>query len=451
MFTSLHLENYKSFETLDLTIKQKQLPKKIVAIYGENGGGKSNIVSAFTQLRQSLTTRETQNRLTTLQAKISAEDDAQVKWQSMTSYIQYSQSMMSDLSEIFENTYRVGATAPMVMRYHFVVNHHSGWYELVFKLKHDRLYLAKETLYYLIKSANGVVFKIENDGTDKIQTHWSPSLFKGTMATTMREAILRFWGKHTFFSILDDVMRENNPQYSAETISANVIAVKMAFEGIAFKSDNLVGINQVAELIPGLAGGTLPNSDTTQKKLKATQTALNKYFVPLYSDIMQVFYQTKANGDNFTYQLCEKKRIGGETVEISFDLESHGTKQLLSLFPLFINAVLGKTVIIDEIDQGIHDLLVERVIDNLKEDITGQLIFTTHDTQIMKQLDPAALYVIQNDVAGHKKVVPLSKGGRTAIAANNNVQKMYLAGYFAGIPYADDVDFYDIVSELEED
>ncbi|WP_155832132.1 AAA family ATPase [Companilactobacillus nodensis] len=148
------------------------------------------------------------------------------------------------------------------------------------------------------------------------------------------------------------------------------------------------------------------------------------------------------------YELYEKKRISNKIVEIPFALESNGTKRLLDLFPLFLNAVNGNTVIIDEIDQGIHDLLIDRIIDNIKEDITGQLIFTTHDTQVMKQLDVSSLYVIQVDSEGNKRIVNISKASKGKIAANNNIQKLYLDGYFAGIPYSDDVDFYDILEGI---
>lgn len=177
-----------------------------------------------------------------------------------------------------------------------------------------------------------------------------------------------------------------------------------------------------------------------------------KYFIPLYSDIESMFYK-KNNTENgeINYELYEKKRISNKLITIPFDLESNGTQRLLSLFPLFLNAIAGRTVIIDEIDQGIHDLLIERLIDNVREDLEGQLIFTTHDTQIMQQLDASSLYVLQVDYAGNKRIVNISKASQKNIAANNNIQKLYLNGYFSGIPYADDVDFYDILEDLGED
>ena len=171
----------------------------------------------------------------------------------------------------------------------------------------------------------------------------------------------------------------------------------------------------------------------------------------MYSDIENIFYKkSSSKSDEIHYELYEKKRISNTLITVPFSLESNGTKKLLNLFPLFLNAISGQTVIIDEIDQGIHDLLVERIVDNVQEDLEGQLIFTTHDTQIMQQLDVSSLYVLQIDSLGNKRIVNLSKASQKSIAANNNIQKLYLNGYFSGVPYADDVDFYDILGSLAE-
>ena len=43
MFTSIHLENYKTFSNLTVNLAQKNGdPKNLVLLYGENGAGKSH-------------------------------------------------------------------------------------------------------------------------------------------------------------------------------------------------------------------------------------------------------------------------------------------------------------------------------------------------------------------------------------------------------------------------
>ena len=57
-FRSLEFTNYKSFDKVnfDLMLTKKKV-KNLAVIYGENGVGKSTVISAIKNLRQSLDTR----------------------------------------------------------------------------------------------------------------------------------------------------------------------------------------------------------------------------------------------------------------------------------------------------------------------------------------------------------------------------------------------------------
>jgi len=456
MFTALHLENYMSFEKVDLDLKKSQEPKKIAAIYGENGSGKSNIVSAFTNLRQSLETIKNQANLAKLQ-KTMAESADKNDTGKMTPKDIWMQLLRSGnvvntyLPDIFKNTGTIGHKEPVVLQYKFKIEDNDGYYKLVFNRDGNDLYLAEEELYYLIKRSSGILFKISAGVDGKINSQFSPSLFKkGAMPGLAEDSVNRLWGKNSFLAIFNGIIADNNLQYLIDNVSQNFLLVLERFNHLAFRADDGLGVNNFQLLLHNMQHGSVGKTNRNQNVIKITESSLNKYFVPLYSDIYQMFYKIQENDEaTITYELFEKKRIGGQVVDVPFRLESNGTRRLLNLLPLFLNAVHGETVIIDEIDQGIHDLLIDRLIDNLKDDIQGQLIFTTHDTQVMKELDPSAVYVIQSDVAGNKKVIRLSKNNKVNIAAHNNIQKMYLNGYFAGIPYSDDVDFEDILSDLE--
>lgn len=437
MFTSVEFENYMSLKKLELNIKQKNDFKNIVAIYGENGSGKSNVVSAFMNLRLSLDTLNAKKRLDEF----------------VSSDIRNIYSGRSRIDGVFENTYLFGATEPMSLKYNFKIDGHFGYYKLILKKDNNGLlYLASEELNYLIKKSSGIVFHITSDDKQNISVKISPQLFKNAnLSNSMNDLINRLWGKHTFLAIFRNFEVENNEKYIIENVLNNFLKVLSKFGNLSFKTDDASGTNTFTQILHNLISGTV-NNENTKDKIEKTSESLSKYFVPLYSDIMSLFYKTESLEDNKTkYELYEKKRISNEVVEIPFILESNGTKKLLDLFPLLLNAVDGNTVVIDEIDQGIHDLLIDRIIDNIKDDITGQLIFTTHDTQVMKQLDTSSLYVIQVDSSGNKRISNISRASKGNIASNNNIQKLYLEGYFAGIPYADDVDFYDIIENLEVD
>lgn len=55
--------------------------------------------------------------------------------------------------------------------------------------------------------------------------------------------------------------------------------------------------------------------------------------------------------------------------------------------PMIISLTRGKTVIIDEIDTEIHDLLMKAIIEGIMEIETGQLIATTHNTMLLQTVD----------------------------------------------------------------
>jgi len=452
MITALHLENYKSFKNLNLELKKGNNPKKIVAIYGENGSGKSNIVSAFQNLIASLQTVRKQAQITNIQAQaFENEKDSDSRPNLLLEILKHGRIDNAELLDVFENTYMLETNDPMVIKYDFNIDGHDGYYELIFKKNNEKPYLFSEKLYYLIKKASGVVFEVTNNGTEEPIRMWSPNLFRNKeIKNIVDDATLRLWGKHTFLSIFNNILEQTNKEYIKSNVSSNFLDVNRNFNMIAYKSDDSTSMNMFNLLLQDMIKGVVLNNESEINKIKTTEIALSKYFAPMYSDIFKIYYKTvEADKSTIRYELFEQKRIAGKLLEVPFRLESNGTMKLLKLFPLFLNAVHGETVVIDEIDQGIHDLLVDRLIDNIKDDIEGQLIFTTHDTQVMKELDVSSLYVIQIDDKGNKKVVNLSKNGGSNIAAHNNIQKKYLEGYFSGIPYLADVDFYDILNDLE--
>ena len=107
---------------------------------------------------------------------------------------------------------------------------------------------------------------------------------------------------------------------------------------------------------------------------------LNIFFEQAYADIKQVKYKKEQKENKISYELYFYKKIGGSIKEIPSRLESDGTKRILEQFDTLMGALVGETVIIDEIDNGVHDLLIKNIIVSMKDEITGQLIITTHNT-----------------------------------------------------------------------
>ena len=185
-------------------------------------------------------------------------------------------------------------------------------------------------------------------------------------------------------------------------------------------------------MLMDLDSGTIKQDQIGQ--LLNYEEVIYSYFSALYSDIKDVSYHTKERKDSLDYQLFIHKNIGGELTEIPFYLESNGTKNLLELLQAFFWVVKGNIVIVDEIDAGIHDVLMTSIIKNIRENISGQLIFTTHD-----------VWQLSSSLLRHDEIwfTEKNKDGSTDLYSLNDfkehktidIQKGYLCGRYGSIPF----------------
>ena len=113
-----------------------------------------------------------------------------------------------------------------------------------------------------------------------------------------------------------------------------------------------------------------------------------------------------------------------------------------------IKDVLLETVILDEIDNGIHDVLMKNIIMSIKDEITGQLIITTHNTLLLEILPKENIYILSTDYNGNKRINSIKEYG-IKIQKNNNARDLYFKGVFGGIPTTDYIDFEEIKYALE--
>ena len=184
---------------------------------------------------------------------------------------------------------------------------------------------------------------------------------------------------------------------------------------------------------------------------------LNEVFTQLYTDIKRVSYVLKPSDseDVFKYELYVSKLIDNEIKQIPFKLESTGTQQLLKILKYIFVATLGNnTIFIDEIENGIHDLLIYEVISALSDSLNYidnvQFITTTHSTYLMEELPPENIYVLAGDAYGKKEILSIDNFNfRTQ--KNNNIRLKYLRGNYSGIPNIGYIDFSELVEQVKED
>ncbi|MDE6419422.1 MAG: ATP-binding protein, partial [Lachnospiraceae bacterium] len=377
----------------------------------------------------------------------------------MIAYAQGTSTLWDGNGEVFEAMKRLvyvdqymltnrmlGCSEPTTTEYGFLLNGHEGVYKITFDEK-----LRSESLYYFTGKQSGVVFEVDHDGK-KINTHFAGALFRNKKTVEdFKDEIEKYWGKHTFFSILRKECREKNEDYIKDNVLSYVMDVLDMFEEIVVHYKKKVspiqsGSYKMDYLVTDPESGKIPIKE--EGKLMRTETIIRDFLTQTYADIKDVYYDIRQRDNQLEYCLTVKKMIGGKLRSVRCSDESAGTRRIIEMIPSILGVFCGHTVVYDEIDDGIHDLLLERILNSMEDEITGQLIITTHNTLLLESMNIKSAYVIQVDLNGNKTVRSLDEFPR--IQGSNNPRRMYMKGLFGGIPIIDSIDYDEILMEIHD-
>lgn len=440
MFTYIKYKNFLSFKDVIFDFRKgKKGAKKFISVYGENGSGKSNFVSGIDLLRRSIDSFEMTGHKTKISELFNETALPQQLYETLLNNL--------DFLRYLENCRMIDCAEKTEVEYGFQIGNHSGYYCLEFDKR-----FTYEKLYYFTGKQSGKIFEIQY--TDKeIRTTFSHKLFlnKKTESELLDE-INKFWGKHTFLSILNKERKEKNELYIKQNYLEYVFDIldmllkttlhckKTSHSGSEFHAmepDNLLrNLNQ----------GSIALQN--EILLDHSEQILKDFFTQAYADIKDVFYERTTENDVISYKLFIKKAIGGKIRIIDFSRESAGTQHILEIIHALLGVFCGVTVVYDEIDNGIHDLLLKNVLTSMADDITGQLIITTHNTYLLESMNVKSVYIINIDYLGNKEVKCLDEYPR--IQGSNNPRIMYLKGLFGGVPIVDTIDYDGILEELRK-
>lgn len=438
MFTYIRLKNFKSLVNFEVNFeKKKNEPKKAIIIYGENGSGKSNFVSAFYTLYQSMQTLSLRKKIKTLLDDEEKSDDD-------ISFLKFMLRTSNDTEMIIKDCKTISSTENMEMQFDFVIEGKCGSYLLVY----DDQEIVEEKLSYVLNKNKCLLF----DLTKNKKMVNKKIFLNEKYASKINDYILQYEGKHTLLSILVNESEEKSKKYINNNIHESLNEVLSFFKKVSVKVKNGTGergkVMISHSMMSQLESGTirLKNED----ELKNTEEVLNDFFTHLYTDIKEVFYKTKNEDDKIKFKLYFKKNLYGKIVEVPYHLESTGTQHLLKLLPYLLMAVEGNVVVIDELDTGIHDLLVNKILNDIIPSIKGQLIITTHNTMLLdSNISPEYIYTFLLDRDANKELVAITEfENRTH--PNLNYRNRYLKGMYGGIPHMNDIDFDELNDILDD-
>lgn len=144
-------------------------------------------------------------------------------------------------------------------------------------------------------------------------------------------------------------------------------------------------------------------------------------------------------------EIYTKHTVDGYSEELRLAEESSGTKKLFGLLPFIARSLmLGKTLVIDELDAKIHPQLLKHIIE-MFSDMTinrnnAQLIFTSHDLSTMNSevFRRDEIWFVAKGKAQNSKLyslVEFKTGNGEIVRADAKYDKQYLEGKYGADPY----------------
>lgn len=442
MFTYIKAKNFKSLKNIEFNLNRtKHETNKFIAIYGENGSGKTNLVELFKFLQQLTVSRLIDVKLNMLPKAFfdlkekmidSTPIDMQPIWQLSLNLEEYRMINEKDDTEI---------------EYGFKINNKEGFYSIKFNTE-----IVEEKLYYFVNKQKGYYFKLSKNDKNIVKELNKNIFMNEKYNEELKDNIEKYWGKYSFLSLLVFEEKEKNKEYVNNNISTKLFEITNKLMTMTihvnkwylkFMPDNYMKKTVLADL----KSGTISKNKINE--IEKYENILNIFFSQAYADIKSVKYVIEEKDDKIKYKLYFNKMIGGNLKAIPIEFESEGTKKIIEEFNSLIGAIMGETVVIDEIDNGIHDLLMKNIILSIKDEITGQLIITTHNTLLLEILPKECIYILSTDYEGNKNINSIREYGIT-IQKNHNARDLYFKGMFGGIPTTSYVDFEEIKYVLED-
>lgn len=444
MFTKITLENFRSFDHIVFDLTEKgNVPKHLAVLYGENGAGKSNLMSAFVllpELTRTMDVRDAYERLLTRDAIFQDEKMEKVMREQM-------RHSLRDMSAIIKDYRMIDCEDPIVAEYEFNINGNNGCYRVEFgqdEIVHERL-------EYVLNRRRGLYFDCSSDGILINDT-----VIQGTngkdFLVDVKETAKRYWGKHSLLAILLYEMKDKSNAFGRDNVTENFNTVLREFRGlscaVSMGNKSWEGLSSKLQVLKRPLQGHL--SLRRETELDYASDFFTQLFTSVDLSVRKIFYKKEFHDDEIYYKLIEEKYIAGNYRRIDFERESAGNCQLLNISCYLLTACMGGVVILDEAEANIHDLLFQKLLEEIRPILKGQVIMTTHNTMLMEaSFAREATYIlsVDPDNPSDKKIRCISDYLKRTYAANN-IRNKYLNCEYGGVPELRQTEFQESIEKI---
>lgn len=380
-----------------------------IAIYGKNGGGKSNVIRAFWLAAQFIRN-----------AQRTQHENAEVP---------VSPFMLNDYSR----------NAPTSFEFTYVLND----VKYIYGFSGTKRKIMVEYLYHTPKGQKAIVFKREGQAFKFTEQKTKRKLISETVAEnqlffavacTMNDtdciSAMQWFRENILFSrdysdIPQQLIEYSNDPNMLKAIKTYAKDADFGIENVQFDFDS----KEVSDL------SELPDDLPTGVK-----AALNSFIQILAQTSNNSEVQLKTGKVTATSFHVGKTSAGkAEQFPLELSDESDGTRKLMALAPAIESALRnGGLLLVDEIERELHPMLVEYVIAKFQSKTSNpnnaQIIFTTHNTELMNETlirKDQIYFVDKKQSDGSSELYTISE---FATKTTDNIRKGYLLGKYGAIP-----------------
>ena len=296
MITYANAKNFKSLRDIEFNLnKTKNKTNNFIAIYGENGSGKTNIVELFKFLQQLTMARVTDVLINKIPIEISKRQE------DIEEQLPREIKQLSLLSMNYNEYRMIDEKEPTEIKYGFKIDDKDGFYYIKFNDE-----VIEEKLYFLAGKQNGYLFEITKQG-EKINKSLNKNIFLNEQYNKkLMEIIDMYWGKYSFLSLVFFEIFEKNKDYVFNNITENIIKVIIQIMGMTVHVDKgtvrMISDSLVKEKkLTNIERGYIKKEQIDV--LKKCENVLNIFFTQGYADIKEVKYNIIEKRDIINYEL----------------------------------------------------------------------------------------------------------------------------------------------------
>ncbi len=395
---------------------------KMAAIYGANGAGKSNLVHALASLQRIIINEEVPSYFSDDKFKFWVQDKGR----------------------------------PQILEVEFLQKGTAYLYSLEIK---DNSILSEELYRSGLGSIDDVLLYRRKSSKKNQRAKITSGLFEKDEESKVLKSVIE-----------KNLLKPNKPLLKLLTAldNKNLVEVKKAYSWFANTLHILSPDSKPSEIAHAIdsdeqfrhyANNIMCSFNLGIQKIKTEKTSFHDFFkseekkfleniiqdvegapnkrIQLFNNSGDAITVAKDGEDIIVKQLMIEHGRLGDHVDFRLDDESDGTIRLLDFIPAFKDIISDEKVyVIDEIERSIHPLLIKGLVQKFSLDTKtkGQLIFTTHESNLLDQEDlrQDEIWFTEKDLNGGTDIYSLSD---FKIHNTIDIRKGYLAGRYGSVPF----------------